>query len=88
MTDKELTELINKRTFSTGELSILAQCKSRIKTYIVTFDDGIEEVEELKSTSDLSILEYLNTNYMTEHIIRIQEKLTTYREVDYSFKQS
>jgi hypothetical protein len=88
MTDKELTELINKRTFSAGELSILSQCKSRIKTYIVTFDDGIEEVEELKSTSDLSILEYLNEFYMTEHIIRIQEKLTTYREVDYSFKQS
>ena len=87
MTDKELTELINKRTFSTGELSILAQCKSRIKTYIVTFDDGIEEVEELKSTSDLSILEYLNEFYMTEHIIRIQEKLTTYRDVDFSSKQ-
>ena len=87
MTDKELTELINKRTFSTGELSILAQCKSRIKTYIVTFYDDFEEVEELKSTSDLSLIEYLNEFYMTEHIIRIQEKLTTYRDVDFSSKQ-
>lgn len=82
MTDKILTRLANRKILSVSEADMLMQNFKRLKTYQVTYDDV---PKEYKATSDLDLIEFLKETEITVSIISIQEKIVTYRTVDYTF---
>jgi hypothetical protein len=82
MTNEELTILANTASLSQKEFNILSTNRHKIKTYHI---DMYDSVLILRATDDLNLLKYLKKHFETEEISSIQEVITTFREVDYSF---